>query len=1043
MFDRIIRTSVFRPLLAILAGIALPMGALFLLGLPPIDAVPDITNVQVQINTRAEAHSPEMVELSITYPIESALGSVPGAKQVRSITRYGLSQVTVIFEEGTDLQRARQLVAERITALDLPENIRPRLGPLSTGLGEIVHYVLSPEEPDKDKEKLLAQMMRLRTLQDWDIKPRLLRVPGVTEVNVIGGYGEKYFVQPDLNRMNRSGIHMDELENALRENNTNAGGGYVRQTAENFLVQGDGLIRDLNEIKQIPIKRLPDFSVVRMGDVAVIQPGRENRTGAGMYNGQEAVLGTVMMLPGKNSREVSQAVRKTIQAIQKNLPDDVELKIVYDRSELVDATSDIVRENLLLGAFFVILILLVLTGNIRAALITSAVIPLSFLGALGLMSYFNVSANLMSLGAMDFGVIIDGAVIVMDACVRRVSEFARQKGRKLTRAEVQEAVAGATTQIRKAAGFGQLVILIVFMPIFALKGIEGKMFHPMAFSFCFALITAFLLAFTAVPALAGLLLSGRPVNDSNRLMRFLERVYGRALSGAYRFRVILLSAGACILAISSVIFSLMGGEFLPRLHEGSLAIQFVRPVNIGVESALKLETISHKLILEFPEVRSVFSRLGTAEIATDPMGINVSDTWVNLKDETKRPLVADLGRPRTDQEVFQAIEEKLKREVPGQRILLSQPIQLRFNELLEGSRADISLKIFGDDMEKLEELSARAREVIEKIPGAGDVETELRGKSPILHITPRNDVLKQLGLSRRELMDTVQGGIGGEAVGYYYRGLRRFPLYIRLSEKDRRDLSSLYNLPVGVAESYTLPMSRLARLEFKDSYPDIKRDSSRRRATVMINLRGRDTESFVDEAMRVVSREIKPPEGYYFEWGGNFKNLQEARRQLTLLGPMALLILLMVIYSASGNLKQTMLVFLPVPFALAGGVINLSLNGLPFSISAGVGFIAVSGIAVLNGILLVNYTARLSQRGYTGFRLIFQSSRLRLRAILMTAVTDTVGFLPMMTASGAGSEVQRPVATVVIGGILMATFGALFVLPLVYNLLDKGAGSEH
>lgn len=1039
--DRLIRYSVWNPAYVLAGILCVVIAGVASFWSIPIDAVPDITNVQVQINTPVSALAPETVEMNITYPIESAMRSIPKVEGVRSITRYGLSQVTVNFMEGADLFLARQLVSEQLQSVPLPEGVQPELGPISTGLGEIFHYVVEAREIAEDPEERLLQLMRLRTLHEWDIKPRILQVRGVAEINTIGGFPEQFYVQPDPAKLSRYGVHLDDLSDALRESNKNTGGGYIQQSAEQFIVQGDGVFRSIEQIRAVTVAVLPDFTVVTVGDLATIRPDRELRTGAAVWNGTEVVLGTVFMLLGENSRAVAAATGEQLLEIQRSLPDWARIEVLYDRSELVDATIATVRKNLTFGAVLVIIVLFVLTGNLRAALITALVIPLSMLATLFLMDVNGYSANLMSLGALDFGIIIDGAVIVIDNCMYRLSERSRELGRDLDRREVREVVSDATVQIRNAAGFGQLIIVMVFLPILALTGIEGKMFRPMATAFVFALFSAFVFSFTIVPGIAGLWLSGKRRTKPQLIMGFFENAYERLLAWLLRFRRSVIVAALLVLVVGVFSYFKPGSEFIPRLYEGSITVQFIRPVTIGVDRSVDLERISQKLILEFPEVRTVFSRIGTAEIATDPMGVNTADTTVMLKPHEEWPIRAIGGR-RTPDELQTDIASKLRAEIPGQRILLSQPIQLRFNELMEGTRADVSLKVFGDDLEILQELTTEIAEVIGRVPGAGDVEAELRGKSPVLNITPDYRELKRYGISGREVLDSVQMALGGEEVGHLYRGVRRFPLFLRLADENRRSLATIRNLPIGVQENLTVPLYKVAKIEFIESFDTIKRESSRRRAAVLINPRGRDTAGVVEDARAALEKEIKIPEGYFLEWGGNFKNLEHAKNRLFVLAPLALLLVAFMIYSAFRNVGQTLLIFLLVPFALTGGLINLVLAGLPFSISAGVGLIALSGIAVLNGVVLISFYNELRDSGLRGPELISRGAKLRLRAVLMTALTDILGFLPMMLATGMGSEVQRPLATVVVGGIVTATIATLGLLPVLFSMLPAADRNE-
>tara|TARA_Y100001937_G_scaffold95450_1_gene129620 strand:+ start:12294 stop:15416 length:3123 start_codon:yes stop_codon:yes gene_type:complete len=1031
MFDRILRFSVFRPLPSILLALALIAGAFFSYKYLPIDAVPDITNVQVQVITRADSLDGETIEANVTYPIESAMGAVPDVQEVRSVTRYGLSVVTVIFEEGMDIYLARQLINEQLATLDL-QGFQPRLGPIATGLGEIYHYSLDFKEPARDPQKRLEQLNRLRTIQEWDIKRRLLSLPGVAEVNTIGGYEEVYFVQPDPRKMERYGVHFDDIRRALQESNRNAGGGYIQQSANQLIVQGSGLIHSTEEIESLTLKQLPDLTSIAIGDVASVGLDREIRTGAGVINGEEAVLGTVFMLLGENSRTVASRVDSRIQQIREDLPEDVVLKTVYNRSYLVDGTIATVRENLMFGALLVVAVLLFLTGNIRAALIASAVIPLAMSATLISMYFTGVSANLMSLGALDFGIIIDGAVIVIDQCVHRVRQRSDAQGRLLSREEIREAVASASVEIRRAAGFGQIIILVVFLPIFALTGIEGKMFRPMAAAFCFALFAAFVLAFTVVPALAGIFLSSRR-SRFDGLSGIMDSVYSVLLSRALQRRGLVLGVAGLLLLLGVLAFRGLGGEFIPQLYERAVAMQFVRPPSISLDASVKLERLSHRVIMEFPEVADVYTRVGAPEIATDPMGVNLADCNIMLKPRDQWPEVN--GRVRTPDELRMALKQAVQSRIPGQRILMSQPIELRFNELLEGSRADLVLKIYGDDLEVLQSLSEKAAGILSGIPGAGSAEPETRGQIPIIRVEPKLAMLNSLGLSRKEVLDTLEMGMGGLDTGHLYRGARRFPIRIRLSEEDR-SLESLRTLPVGVTESDTEPLGKLARIYESKTFEMIKRDSMQRRGAILLNPETDDISGLVERADLALRESLELPEGYYMEWGGSFKNLQAARSRLSVVAPVAFLVVALMIYSAFRDWLRTLLVLTGVPFALVGGVLALFLSGQSLSISASVGFIALFGISVLNGVVLMSRYRDLSDTGMTGVDLATTGARSRLRAVTMTALTDIFGFMPMMLATGLGAEVQRPLATVVVGGVLSSSFVILFFFPVVHSMLE-------
>ncbi|MAX65926.1 MAG: CusA/CzcA family heavy metal efflux RND transporter [Bacteriovoracaceae bacterium] len=993
----------------------------------PIDAVPDITNVQVQVNTQVEGRSPQEIERIVTFPIESALNGVPGVSQIRSITRYGLSQVTAVFEDEMDIYLARQLVSERLQAIknQLPNFVEPMLGPVSTGLGEIYHYIVEADNIATGEERF-KQLTEIRAIQDWYIKPRLLSVKGIAEVNTIGGYERQYHIEPDSVLMAKYGLHFADIEKAIKKVNRNAGGGYVEQTADQFILQASAVFADIEEIKNIPIKVLGNLEVVTISDIANIRIGKELRTGAALYNGQEVVLGTTLMLLGENSREVSLRVDKKIDEIKKGLPQGYTIKTLYNRSDLVNATLGTVKHNLITGAALVIIILFLLVGNIRAAIITAIVIPTSLLMTFILMRKYGFSGNLVSLGALDFGIIVDGAVIVLDNCVRHVHQKVKEFGRNLSRQEVHQTIHEATMEIRKSAGFGELIVIVVFLPVFAFVGIEGKMFIPMAATFIFALLSALILSFTFVPALAAFFLKGSVKEKKPLLMSALEKIYAPALKFSLKFKRLIIALTLIAVALGAIGFKKLGGEFLPTLNEGSIAIQLIRPVSVGLSHSVDLESISQKIIKEVPEVKHVFSRIGTAEISMDPMGPNISDVYVMLEKNPKR----------SKKKIVEDIIKRLESTTPGQRILVSQPIQLRFNELMEGTRSDVSLKVFGESQDVLTEQAQHIVEVLQQIPGAGDVELEAKGKMTILDVKPKLNALKKLGLSSAEVLESVGIGLGGGKVGVFYDGMKRFPIIIRLGEDERDDIDKIKQLPVGLSGGSTIPLEKVATIKFKESYSSFSREQTKRRVAILINPRGRDTESFISLAQKIIKEQVKLPAGYYLEWGGNFKNLTEAKKRLYVLGPLALILIFVMIFAAFKNIYETVLIFLCVPFALVGGVVALLLTGIPFSVSAGVGFIALSGIAVLNGVVLVNNFNNLSEKGESGESLIRSGSLLRLRPVMMTALTDIFGFLPMAIATSLGAEVQRPLATVIIGGIVSSTFLTLIVLPVCYSYFE-------
>jgi cobalt-zinc-cadmium resistance protein CzcA len=993
----------------------------------PIDAVPDITNVQVQVNTQVEGRSPDEIERIVTYPIESALNGVPGVEQVRSITRYGLSQVTVVFEDDQDIYLARQLVGERLQSIkaQLPNFVEPTLGPVSTGLGEIYHYIIEAKEVKTGDERF-KQLTEIRAIQDWFVKPRLLSVKGIAEVNTIGGYERQYHIEPNSKLMSEYGLHFADIESAIVKVNRNAGGGYVEQTADQYIIQASALFENIKDIENVPVKTLGNLKVITIGDIAKVNIGKELRTGAALYNGDEVVLGTTLMLLGENSREVSIRVSEKIKEIKKGLPKEYTIKTLYNRSDLVNKTLDTVEHNLITGAALVIIVLFLLVGNIRAAIITAIVIPISLLTTFILMRYYGFSGNLVSLGALDFGIIVDGAVIVLDNCVRHIQTKAQGLQRSLNRKEIKQTVHEATMEIRKSAGFGELIIVVVFLPVFAFVGIEGKMFVPMAATFIFAIVSALILSFTLVPALASLMLKGDIQDKKPILMRGIEKLYLPLLNFSLKTKRFIIAGAIIAVVLGGVGFNKLGGEFLPTLNEGSIAVQLIRPVSVGISHSVALEAVSQRVIKGVPEVEHVFSRVGTAEISMDPMGPNISDVYVMLKPNINR----------SKEEIVEDIVKRLESTTPGQRILVSQPIQLRFNELMEGTRSDVSLKIFGENQDVLTEEGQKIVELIQSISGAGDVELEAKGKMSILDVEPKSEALRELGISSAEVLETVGIAVGGEKVGIFYEGMKRFPIIIRLGSNERDDIDKIKKLPVGLSGGATIPLEEVASIRFKETYSSYSREETKRRIAILINPRGRDTESFITDAKKLVEEKIKLPPGYYLEWGGNFKNLAQAKQRLYVLGPLAMILILVMIFAAFKNMYETLLIFLCVPFALVGGVVALLVTGIPFSVSAGVGFIALSGIAVLNGVVLVNSFNNLAEAGQSGLSVVKGGALLRLRPVMMTALTDVFGFLPMALATSLGAEVQRPLATVIIGGVISSTILTLIVLPVCYTYLE-------
>lgn len=1038
MLNKIIKFSVYKSGTVLAITLVLAIAGILSFQRLPIDAVPDITNNQVQINTTIDGLVPEEIERTITAPVEVVMRGIANVTQVRSITRIGLSQVTVIFSDDVDIYRARQLVSERLQSVisNLPKGSETSLGPVSTGLGEIYQYTLDVKDPSKDPKIRFNELVRLKILQDWFVKPQLITVSGVAEINSSGGFEKQFQVNPNILKMNNLGIHFDEILEALEKVNKNVGGGYIQQTSEQFLVQGIGLLKSIEDIKNVPIKTLSSQRVIKLKDIADVDFGKESRTGSATLNGNETVLGTVMMLVGGNSRTVSTSVNEKVLDIQKNLPKDIDLRVVYNRSVLVNETLGTVEHNLLTGAFLVIIVLFLLLGNIRAAVITAITIPLSLLMTFLIMKPLGLSGNLMSLGALDFGIIVDGTVIILDNCVRYIHNQKNKLGRKLSREEIKEAVYKAAVEVRTAAGFGELIVVIVFIPIFALVGVEGKMFRPMASTFSIAVFSALILSFTAAPALAGLILTSSENENEPRFMKFIKKLYEPSLIFFISHKVKVLFLAFVSVAISIVLFANRGSEFLPQLGEGSYAFHMIRPVNTSLDQSIKFQLKAEEIIKTFPQVENVFSRIGTSEIAADPMGVNISDTYIMLKGRSFWALNPEGGK-YDYQTLSSAIVKKLEAELPGQNYLASQPIQMRFNELLEGTRADVAIKVFGPDLKTNMDIANQIKEVVELVKGAGDVELDLAGTSPVLQITPKIEVTTNSGISSVDILNSVSIALAGQEAGFIYEDVKKFPIVVRLSEVDRSNLENIKNLPIGIADNVTVPLSRVATMKFTETYGSINRENASRRSAVLVNLRGRDTESFVNEAQATVKKKISLPAGYYVEWGGNFKNLQEAKKRLMILTPVSMVAVLLMIYFAFGSFGQTFLIFTCVPLALVGGVLSLFISGLPFSISAGVGFIALSGIAVLNGVVLVNYFNQLKLDGMTGIQLIKTGTLIRLRPVLMTALVAIFGFIPMVISSGVGAEVQRPLAVVVIGGIISSTLLTLIVLPILYLIFEN------
>ena len=1015
----------------------------------PIDATPDITNVQVQINTQAPGYSPLESEQRITYPIETALAGLPRLDYTRSLSRYGLSQVTVVFEDGTDLYFARQQVAERLQQIRsrLPAGLEPEMGPISTGLGEIFMYTVDAAPDARKPDGTAWTATDLRTLQDWVIRPQMRNTPGVTEVNTLGGYARQIHITPDPSKLVALGFTLQDVVDAVAANNQNMGAGYIERFGQQYLVRVPGQVGGLDEIRNIVLDRR-DGLPIRVRDVALVGEGRELRTGAATQNGEEVVLGTVAMLVGANSREVSQAAAAKLREANASLPDGVEATAVYDRTELVDRTIKTVAKNLIEGALLVIAVLFLLLGNIRAALITAAVIPLAMLFTLTGMVRGGVSGNLMSLGALDFGLIVDGAVIIIENCLRRFGELQHRLGRILTLEERTDLAATATVEVIRPSLFGLGIIAAVYLPIFALTGIEGKMFHPMAITVVLALTGAMILSLTFVPAAIAMLLGGRVEEKENRVMRWARRGYAPALGWSLRHRGWVLGGAAVLVVACGVLATRLGSEFIPSLDEGDVAMHAMRIPGTGIEQAVRMQVDVEERVLQIPEVERVFSKIGTAEVATDPMPPNVADTMLMMKPRDDWP---DPRKPK--EELIAEIEEAVS-VLPGNNYEFTQPIEMRFNELISGVRADVAIKVFGDDLDTLVATAEQVEAVAREVEGAADVRTEQVTGLPLLTVVPDREALARFGLNPSVVQQTVATAVGGQVTSQLFDGDRRFEIVVRLPEHVRADPAALADLPIplggdGNADESsrdpawssdpprTVPLREVATIDQLLGPNQVNRESGKRRVVVTANVRDRDLGSFVKELQQRIADDVEMPTGYWIDYGGTFEQLLSASRRLAVVVPVTLVIIFGLLFMAFGSARDATIVFSGVPLALTGGVIALALRGIPLSITAGVGFIALSGVAVLNGLVMIAFIRKLREQGDRLDDAIVDGALGRLRPVLMTALVASLGFLPMALNVGTGSEVQRPLATVVIGGIVSSTLLTLLVLPVLYRWLHR------
>ncbi|MCF6148285.1 MAG: CusA/CzcA family heavy metal efflux RND transporter [Candidatus Kuenenia sp.] len=1052
MLEKILKFSIQHRWIVLIAIIAFALLGVYNYQKLPIDAVPDITNVQVQINTKAQGYSPLEVEQRITFPVETSMAGIPGLIETRSLSRYGLSQVTIIFQDGTDIYFARQLISQRIQEVkgNLPSGIEPIMGPIATGLGEIFMWTVGPKAGALKQDGTPYTATDLRTIQDWVIRPQLRNIPGVTEVNTIGGYEKQYHVTPYPDKLIAYGLSFHDVLQALARNNANVGAGYIEHSGEQYLIRAPGQVVDIEDIRQIIIGNYKGVPIY-IKDVAEVLFGKELRTGAATENGKEVVLGTAFMLMGENSRTVSKMVADKMVEVNQTLPPGVIAKTVYDRTTLVDKTIHTVKKNLAEGALLVIAILFLFLGNIRAALVTALVIPLSMLFTVTGMVGNKVSANLMSLGALDFGIIVDGAVIIVENCIRRLSEEQHQLGRLLSRQERFGVVFEASKEVRKATMFGELIIMIVYLPILSLTGVEGKMFYPMAFTVIVALFSAMVLSVTFIPAAVALFFSGKLSEKENFFVRWAKKTYIPVLKLAMNNRGFVITVACLFVVLCGLLLTRMGSEFIPSLDEGDIAVHALRIPGTSLSQAIEMQYALEEKIKEFPEVNNVFAKIGTAEIATDPMPPSVADTFVMLKPRSEWP---NPRRPKTD--LIRELEENLKK-IPGNNHEFTQPIQMRFNELIAGVKSDVAVKVFGDDMGVLLETGEKIASVLGKIQGASDVKVEQVTGLPVLTIQMNRKEMARYGLNVSDVQEVIEIAIGGKSAGRIFEGDMQFDLLVRLPEDMRSNVEALKRLPIPLPESggglndvglLTVHSEKSKRLNYitlgsiadfniKPGPNQISRENGKRRVVVTTNVRGRDIGSFVEEAEKRIKEDVTIPTNYWITWGGQFEQMMSAMKRLQIVTPIALLLIFFLLFTTFGTVKDAFLVFTGVPFALTGGIVALWLRDIPLSISAGVGFIALSGVAVLNGLVMISFINKLRAERNPLDKAILQGAITRLRPVLMTALVASLGFLPMAMATGTGAEVQRPLATVVIGGIISSTALTLLVLPVLYWVFHR------
>ncbi len=1059
MLERILKTSIQHRLFVMLATLVIAILGVYNFQVLPIDAVPDITNVQVQINTEAPGFTPSEVERRITFPVETAIAGLPKMSSTRSISRYGLSQVTVIFEDDTDIYFARQLISSRLQEVKskLPRGTEPIMGPIATGLGEIFMWTVEQLEGVTKPDGSPYSLTDLRSIQDWIIRPQLRNVPGVTEVNSIGGFVKQFHVSPDPEKLIAHGVTFQDVLEALASNNSNMGAGYIEHSGEQYLIRTPGQVSGLEDIGQIIVGSHLGVPLY-IKDIAKVEFGRELRTGAATQNGKEVVLGTVFMLKGENSRTVSLRVSEKMQEINRSLPEGVVAKTVYDRTNLVNATLKTVRNNLLEGALLVIVVLFLLLGNFRAALITALVIPLSMLFAVTGMVSNEISGNLLSLGAIDFGIIVDGAVIIVENCSRRLAEQQQKLGRILSRQERFDVVGDAAREVSSPSIFGVFIIMIVYLPILTLTGIEGKMFQPMAFTVLAALTGAMILSITFIPAMMAQFSSGSNLEKENPFLKWTRKIYAPLLKIVLNNRPPVVTFAVVLVCLSLLLSTRLGSEFLPTLDERDLAIHALRVPGTSLSQAIKMQGALEKKIQELPEVDYVFTKIGTADIATDPMPPSVADVFAIIKPRKQWP---DPGRSKSD--FIDELEEKMN-AVPGSKYEIIQPIEMRFNELIAGVRSDVAVKVFGDDLDALLSIAGDIEHALVKVHGASDVSVEQVTGLPVLSLELDRPYMARLGLNVSDVQEVIEIAVGGKSAGQVFEGDRRFELVVRLPDAIRKNLDLLKRIPISLPSNFQIdpdrmsltdesgtrqssnhiPLGSVANFKIVKGPNQISRENGKRRIVVTVNVRDRDLGSFVQEAQKIIQDKVALPSGYWISWGGQFEHLISATERLWIVVPIALLLIFILLFAAFGSVKNAILVFTGIPLALTGGFFSLWVRGIPLSISAAIGFIALSGVAVLNGLVMISFINKLREDGTPLDEAIVQGSLTRLRPVLMTALVASLGFVPMALATGAGAEVQRPLATVVIGGIVSSTLLTLLVLPALYRMFhfSEDAGQD-